>query len=575
MKSKYLTKLLIAVSMGATAVFAGPLFSGNDRIAYSSDGNIHDEDDIGATAGSMALLAASGEKSRLVYYGFADHVWDAESNSDVKWHNNKNGHTRMKEIVASSRKEYGFGKAFDGIFFDVYTEARKSGSSNFDNAAIDKLVAEINASSSSSKLWLIGAGPMEVIYQALDKADASKIQHVRFISHSDWNNNHASKEHNGHTWAQLKQKIINNKGIVHCGSANAGAGSPDPQVNKPKDQNGGLGTGKDYTMFRDSSDSRIRLIWDAMILANKKDISDAGMIYYLLNDDENATTTKVYNYLVKAPWDNGGGDGGGGGSTLSIPGTLQAEDYSSQSGIKTDNTSDTGGGKYVGWINSGDWFEFDVDVESAGSYKVEFRVAALSSNIKFDLKKGSTVVTSGDFSATGGWQTWKTESKTVTLSAGTQTLRVQATGGGWNINWLKFTKEESGGGGTGTAVFLDHNASSKRLRYRSSYNDFVLGTGTGTFYQWKKIDVDSTWFYLEHVGTGMRLGSTDGQTVIHSNGSPTGNEYQWKLVSVSGWNRLQHRSSGNWLHITETGANFRLGPTTWTGNRTKWQLNQP
>lgn len=42
-----------------------------DRIAYSSDGNKRDEDDVGATPMSLALLDAAGEKNKLVYFGCA------------------------------------------------------------------------------------------------------------------------------------------------------------------------------------------------------------------------------------------------------------------------------------------------------------------------------------------------------------------------------------------------------------------------------------------------------------------------------------------------------------------------
>ncbi len=48
--------------------------------------------------------------------------------------------------------------------------------------------------------------------------------------------------------------------------------------------------------------------------------------------------------------------------------------------------------------------------------------------------------------ATGGWQTWVTAIATVTLPAGTQTLTVDQDSGGWNINFLAFGLNGSGGG---------------------------------------------------------------------------------------------------------------------------------
>jgi hypothetical protein len=48
---------------------------------------------------------------------------------------------------------------------------------------------------------------------------------------------------------------------------------------------------------------------------------------------------------------------------------------------------------------------------------------------------------------TGDWQAWTTVSANVTLSAGAQTIRLLASGGGWNINWFQGT---AGGAATAT-----------------------------------------------------------------------------------------------------------------------------
>lgn len=130
-----------------------------------------------------------------------------------------------------------------------------------------------------------------------------------------------------------------------------------------------------------------------------------------------------------------------------LPGTIQAEDFSHMSGIQTQPTSDVGGGENVGWITSGDWIDFEVDVASSGSYEVTYRVASLSNNIRFSLKSGSTILDTVNSATTGGWQTWKTVTKTVTLSAGEHTLRIAATGSGWNINWIAFNEAEDSSGG--------------------------------------------------------------------------------------------------------------------------------
>ena len=67
-------------------------------------------------------------------------------------------------------------------------------------------------------------------------------------------------------------------------------------------------------------------------------------------------------------------------TTTSLPGTVEAESYCSMSGVQTETTSDSGGGQNVGYIDSGDWMSYSVDVPAAGTYKVSYRVASPNSN---------------------------------------------------------------------------------------------------------------------------------------------------------------------------------------------------
>jgi Carbohydrate binding module (family 6)/Secretion system C-terminal sorting domain len=128
-----------------------------------------------------------------------------------------------------------------------------------------------------------------------------------------------------------------------------------------------------------------------------------------------------------------------------IPGTIQAESYSSMSGVATQATTDEGGGLNVGWIDEGDWMDYAVNVQTAGTYTVSFRVAAINSGAAFELDNGgSTVYANMSVPNTAGFQTWKTITASVTLAAGTQTLRLLSTGASeWNINWMSFSTAAS------------------------------------------------------------------------------------------------------------------------------------
>ncbi len=124
---------------------------------------------------------------------------------------------------------------------------------------------------------------------------------------------------------------------------------------------------------------------------------------------------------------------------VALPGTIQAEAYCDMSGIQTENTSDTGGGKNVGYVDTGDWLKYDVEVPTSGTYTVSYRVASLNGGGVLQLEKagGSPVYGLVNVPATGGWQIWSTVSHSVQLSAGKQSLAIAAKTGGFNINWLK------------------------------------------------------------------------------------------------------------------------------------------
>lgn len=150
-----------------------------------------------------------------------------------------------------------------------------------------------------------------------------------------------------------------------------------------------------------------------------------------------------------------GNDGGGTDpepepTYISIPAKIQAENYSDMSGIQTQTTTDTGGGKNVSGINSGDWMDYNINVPSTGEYTIKYRVASNTNRIKFSTLKGSNTLMSFDSPATGGSQNWKTIKKNTTLNAGKQTLRIKANSSSWNINWLEFVKVTTDDGGSDT-----------------------------------------------------------------------------------------------------------------------------
>ena len=108
------------------------------------------------------------------------------------------------------------------------------------------------------------------------------------------------------------------------------------------------------------------------------------------------------------------------------------------SGAQTESCTDTGGGLDVGFLDPGDWFEYTINVQTAGTYAVQYRIASQTGSNGFSMLVDGVSVDSQAIPNTGGWQTWSTITSSVPLSAGEHTLRFNATAGSWNINWIDF-----------------------------------------------------------------------------------------------------------------------------------------
>ena len=120
------------------------------------------------------------------------------------------------------------------------------------------------------------------------------------------------------------------------------------------------------------------------------------------------------------------------------PGFYEAENWVAMNGVANETTSDVGGGKNVGFIDIGDWMDYNVNVGAAGTYPLNLRVASTSAKQLQIKNSAGVVLATVSIPSTGGLQTWQTISTNVTLPAGAQTIRIFATTAGWNLNWFEF-----------------------------------------------------------------------------------------------------------------------------------------
>jgi endonuclease/exonuclease/phosphatase family metal-dependent hydrolase len=156
-----------------------------------------------------------------------------------------------------------------------------------------------------------------------------------------------------------------------------------------------------------------------------------------------------------------------------LPGTIQAEDFDSgaNGSAYRDTTAGNTGGKYrstdvdiescseggydVGWTAAGEWLNYTVNVASSGTYNVDFRVAAASGGSFYVHFNGVNKTGTLYVPNTGGWQAWRTIRKSVTLAAGTQSMRITFDAGSFNLNSITVssasTTTSSSSGSSGTS----------------------------------------------------------------------------------------------------------------------------
>jgi endonuclease/exonuclease/phosphatase family metal-dependent hydrolase len=146
------------------------------------------------------------------------------------------------------------------------------------------------------------------------------------------------------------------------------------------------------------------------------------------------------------------------GTPVAIPGTIQAESFdngsagvayydsttANQGGAYRSTAVDleaaAGGGYNVGWTTAGEWLKYGVNVTSAGTYTISFKVASAAGGGSFHLEMNGTNVTGTvPVPSTGGWQSWTNVSRTVLLNQGVQTARLIIDSAGANYNSITFT----------------------------------------------------------------------------------------------------------------------------------------
>jgi beta propeller repeat protein len=137
---------------------------------------------------------------------------------------------------------------------------------------------------------------------------------------------------------------------------------------------------------------------------------------------------------------------------------VESEDYQDYSDTTIGNTGgeyrdddvdlnvsgDINGGYTVGWIESGEWLTYNVDIPEDDTYQVVARVASdldIAHSLDVSLDGQNTTI---DFGSTGGWQAWEDAvGDNLELTAGTHELRVDMASSGFNLNYIDLVTQEN------------------------------------------------------------------------------------------------------------------------------------
>jgi hypothetical protein len=147
------------------------------------------------------------------------------------------------------------------------------------------------------------------------------------------------------------------------------------------------------------------------------------------------------------------------GAPAAIPGTIKASDYDlGGEGIAFhDLSAGNAGGQYrtdgvdleacseggfnVGWIETGEWLEYTVQITQTATYTASVRLSSPNQGGTLSISlNGNTLANAVAVPQTGGWQNWQSVSiPNLNLSQGSGVLRISMNSNAFNISSIQFS----------------------------------------------------------------------------------------------------------------------------------------
>lgn len=262
---------------GGQVTAQAPAADAGKTYTYKSEWQRGDEDDWSATPAALAMIANANLEGKLVHYSYNNFIGSPPHSS---------ARNIMKEGVAGSLLRW---DNFDpSVFFDVSADNDK---------AINHLAEQIKMSTAQNPLYFIAMGPTEFLYRALESVKSAgqeqSINYLYILSHSNYNDNHIRRVDHRRMEHVFKEFPIveqtNFKRIKDQNSSfNLQEGWSSSKVNKQK-------TWEPYIFLKNHFDPDANFLWEMLNLdhLSKPDISDAGLVWYLLHNDQDGNPRKL------------------------------------------------------------------------------------------------------------------------------------------------------------------------------------------------------------------------------------------------------------------------------------------
>jgi Glycosyl hydrolase catalytic core/F5/8 type C domain/Carbohydrate binding module (family 6) len=225
-----------------------------------------------------------------------------------------------------------------------------------------------------------------------------------------------------------------------------------------------------------------------------------------------------------------------------IPGQLQADRYVTMNQMNIAPTTDTNGLADMISAAAGGSLNYNIQVDVAGSYPLNFRVGNATGQIS--VYENGTLLGTANVSQLN----WSTVSTTVTLPAGTQTLEVVLSANGQHFNWMQFqpvngpvavpTGVSATAGNAQVLLSWSPAAGATSYRIQSSTNEggpyAIIASPTTSSYTNTGLANGTTYYYVVSATDGINVSSNS----IEVSATPVFSHVNLALnqpVTVSSW----------------------------------------